>query len=77
MGSRIRPRCWQHNHFRADFHTRIEVGDVLVGQPDTTGRNPLADGLGLVGAGLYSVSPRYIARAPSGLPGPPAINRGK
>src|SRR5580692_10536212 len=25
----------------------------------------------------YSLEPRYIARAPSGLPGPPAIKRGR
>ena len=50
MRSRITPHCWKHDNFRADFHPLIEVSDILVGQPDTTGRNPLPNRLGLIRA---------------------------
>ena len=50
MRSRITPHCWEHDNFRADFHPLIEVSDILVGQPDTTGRNPLPNRLGLIRA---------------------------
>ena len=42
--------CRKHDHFRSDFHPPIKVHDVLIGQPDTAGRNPLPDRIGVVGA---------------------------
>ena len=50
MGSRIGRRRGKHDHFRPDFHPLIKVRYVLVGQPNTAGRNPLPDRVGLVGA---------------------------
>src|SRR5665213_761144 len=44
-------------------------------QPDETNL-PMVEGW-LVPWIRYTVEPRYIARAPSGLPGPPAIKRGR
>src|SRR4029079_3218975 len=44
-------------------------------QPDETNL-PIVDGW-LVPWMRYTVEPRYIARAPSGLPGPPAMKRGR
>ena len=44
-------------------------------QPDETNL-PIVDG-SLVPWMRYSLEPRYIARAPSGLPGPPAMKRGR
>src|SRR6202012_3846470 len=44
-------------------------------QPDETNL-PIVEGW-LVPWMRYTVEPRYIARAPSGLPGPPAMKRGR
>src|SRR4051812_14127179 len=44
-------------------------------QPEDTNL-PMVDGW-LVPWMRYTVEPRYIARAPSGLPGPPAMKRGR
>src|SRR6185312_4944536 len=44
-------------------------------QPEETNL-PIVDGW-LVPWIRYTVEPRYMARAPSGLPGPPAIKRGR
>src|SRR5215475_9188217 len=44
-------------------------------QPEETNL-PMVDGW-LVPWMRYTVEPRYIARAPSGLPGPPAMKRGR
>src|ERR1700761_7557533 len=44
-------------------------------QPEETNL-PIVDGW-LVPWMRYTVLPRYIARAPSGLPGPPAMKRGR
>src|SRR6266436_7702299 len=40
----------QHDHLGADLDPRIEIGDVLIGETDATGRNLGADGLRRVGA---------------------------
>ena len=59
-------------------HTIEQVLDILIGQANAARRDALADGVRRVGAvDRYSVLPRYMARAPSGLPGPPAIMRGR
>ena len=66
-----------HDHARADLHPVVEVDDVLVAHADAARRDRVADRPGLVGAvDAVSVSPRYMARAPSGLSGPPFIEAG-
>src|SRR3954452_16186337 len=40
----------QHHDFGADINAGVEIGDVVIGQADATGRDVLADGIGCVGA---------------------------
>ena len=56
VGSRWRCRSGrrrlarQHHHARADLHPGVEVGDVLVGEPDAARGHEGADGRRLIGA---------------------------
>jgi hypothetical protein len=66
----------EHDDFRADRRAVVEIDDVLVRQADTAGRDVGANGPGFIGAVdavCASLLPlqRYMARAPSGLSGPP------
>ena len=68
----------QHHDLGADIDAIEKVSHIVVNQPDAARRHTLADGIRGVGAvDPESELPRYIARAPSGLPGPPAMKRGR
>ena len=64
--------------FGADGNAVIQVHDILIDQAKAAGRHGVPDSLRLVGS-MDSVDriAKNMARAPRGLPGPPAIKRGK
>src|SRR5215204_6570670 len=49
-GADMARRLRQHDHFRANTHTIVEVDHILVGHADAPRGDRLADGLGLVRA---------------------------
>ena len=70
--------CVQYDDLGADRNASVEVDDVRIDQAEASGGHGMADRLRLICA-VHAVdrAPIYSARAPIGLPGPPAIKRGK
>ena len=79
MRSQLPPATARDHHDAgADLGAVEKIRDVFVQHADTAGGDELADRRGLVGAvDAVDGRARYMARAPSGLPSPPAMKRGR
>src|ERR1035437_6382536 len=64
-------------HFGPDWNAVVQIDDIGIDQAETSGRHRRSDGLRRIGAMDAIDGVAEVKRAPSGLPGPPAMKRGR